>query len=48
MRVRYIMADVGNDHICVDRKLGLGAESQQLSYESDGTHVENVKDPVEV
>ena len=40
-----------HDRICVDGKFGLaGGQSalQQLSRESDGTYIEDVKDPVEL
>ena len=43
-----VLTNVGNNHICVDRKLGLETVGQRQPYAGDRTHVEDVKDPVEV
>ena len=40
--------NVGNDNICVYRKLGLGVDGQSWSHRGDGTHVEDVEDPIKV
>ena len=40
--------DVGNDHMDVDCKFGLETDSQQLPYKTEGTHVKDMEDPVEV
>ena len=45
---RSILLQLGNDDVCVYRKFGLRIPSQQSSYEDDGTHVEDLKNPVEV
>jgi len=45
---RSILLELGNDDVCIYRKFGLGIPSQQSLYEDDGTHVEDMKDPVEV
>ena len=45
---RNILLQLGNDDVCVYRKFGLGIPSQQSSYQDDGTHVEDLKNPVEV
>ena len=42
------MTNVGSDHTRVHRKLSLEAYSQQWLYMSNGTHVEDKKDPVEI
>ena len=42
------LTNVGNDQVCVNRKLGLGEVSQRRSYRSGGTHVEHMKNPLEV
>jgi len=53
--VRSIVLELGNDGVgfgnsdmCNYCKFGLGIPSQQSPYEDDGTHVEDMKDPVEV
>ena len=46
--VHYIVADVGNGHICVYCKFGLEADNQQRPDERDRTYVEDMEDPVEV
>ena len=40
--------NIGNNDICVYRKLGLEVGDQPWSRRSDGTYVEDVEDPVEV
>ena len=42
------MANVGNDYVCVDCEFGLEVDGQRWSYINNGTHVEDMKDPVEV
>ena len=48
MGARSIFLELGNDDVCIYRKFGLRILSQQSSYEDDGTHIEDLKDPVEV
>jgi len=39
----------GNDDMCIYNEFGLGIPSQQPSYkDNDGTHVEDLKNPVKV
>ena len=47
-RVRNVLMSTRNGCTCVHSKLSLGVESWQLSCRSDRTHVEDVKNPVEV
>ena len=46
--VHNIVADVRNDYKCVNSKFGLEMGNQHRSPRSDGTHIEDEKDPVEV
>jgi len=46
--VRDVMMNVRGDYVCVYRELSLEADNQRWSHKVDGTHIEDVKDPVEV
>ena len=46
--VRDFMTNVGNGYIHVYCKFGLEVNSWRGSYGSDGTHVKDMKDPVEI
>ena len=39
---------IGNSYVCIDSKFGLGVQGQKCSYEDDGTHVENMKEPIQI
>lgn len=46
--IRNVPVNVGDGHVCADRKFGLDADSQQWPYRSDGTHIDDMKNSVEV
>ena len=46
--VHNITANIRHDYKRGYRKFGLEADSQQCSHSSDGTYIEDMKDPVEV
>jgi len=48
VRICDIVANVGNGYVCVYRKFGLEVRGQQQSGRNDRTHIENMKDPIEV
>ena len=39
---------IGNSNVCIDSKFGLGTQGQEDSHGNDGTHIEDVKEPVQV
>ena len=46
--IRGVLMNARAGYVCVRPKFNLEAEGQQSPYRSDGTHVEDMKGPVEI